>query len=79
MLARTPHRLIPAPTPRADAVGAFLGLADQIIADRMAMERPRSEMPDPRCACGAPGTLVLSDWKGLTFYCAACVPEEWRV
>ena len=48
--------------------------------EKMANERCRPELPDdPRCACGAPSTLSLSEWKGTTFYCDACVPKEWRI
>ena len=39
------------------------------IAERMAGERSRSELDDQRCACGAPSTMSLSEWKGTTFYC----------
>ena len=44
---------------------------------KMVNQRPL-EMPDPRCACGAPSTLALSQWKGTTFYCEKHVPEEWK-
>jgi hypothetical protein len=44
---------------------------------KMANEERRPEL-DPLCACGEPSTLWLSEWQGTTFYCPACVPEEWK-